>query len=162
MVARLADDGRLCVFASAATDLVVDVAAAVPPDGGLRSLVPARVADTRRGPDDATVDGVLEGIGRVEAGSVVKVRVAGRGGVAAGATGAMLNVAAIRPDTGAFFTVYPCDVAERPLAANLNVAAGEIVSNAVFAALSAEGDVCVFTTATTDLAVDVAGYVVDA
>lgn len=161
VVAKLDADGRLCVFTSAATDLVVDVAAAVPRNGGLQSVVPARLTETRTSSGEDTVDGEEQGIGRVAADSVTVVQVAGRGGAGDDAEGAMFNVAAIRPDTGGFFTVYPCDADERPLAANLNFSTGQIVSNAVFADLSADGTVCVYSTTGTDLTVDLVAHVVD-
>lgn len=160
VTAKVAADGTICVYTSAATDLVVDVAAYVPADGGLFSIVPARLLETRSGTGNVTVDGKQEGEGRIAADAVVTLDAAGRGGVDSDASGVMLNVAYIGPTAGGFMTAYPCDQ-DRPTAANLNFGAGDVGSNAVFVKLSATGSVCIYSTSASDLAVDVVGYTVD-
>jgi hypothetical protein len=70
----------------------------------------------------------------------------------------MLNVTAVRPDVAGYMTVFPCG-ATRPLASNLNFVAGDVVPNAILAKLGPAGKVCIYTSATTDLVVDVNGYV---
>lgn len=55
-----------------------------------------------------------------------------------------------------YVTVYPCDT-PRPLASNLNDAAGDITANSVVARLSATGSVSLFTLAVADLIVDAGG-----
>ncbi len=77
-----------------------------------------------------------------------------------GATGAMVNAAAVRPERGGFMTVYPCDQ-QRPNAANLNFGAGAVVSNAVFVKLDPNGRLCIFTSAASNATIDVVGYTVD-
>lgn len=156
-LAKIGDDGTVCLFSSSETDLVVDVSAFVPQRGGLIPTVPARFVDTR--PDSETVDGTHQATGPVAADSEPRYTIRGRDQVPENATGVMLNVAAIRPDTGGFITLHPCE--ERPLAANVNFAAGTVVSNAVFVKLADNGQVCVFSSARTDLTIDVVGYVVD-
>ena len=54
--------------------------------------------------------------------------------------------------------MFPCGTAV-PEASNLNYAAGQTIPNAVFAKLGADGRVCIYTYAATDLIVDVNGYV---
>jgi hypothetical protein len=68
-----------------------------------------------------------------------------------------LNVTVVSPDSAGFVTVYPCDVA-RPLASNVNYTAGQIVPNGVIAPVSANGEVCIFSQADTDVVVDLAGW----
>ena len=53
-------------------------------------------------------------------------------------------------------TVYPCDQ-PRPEASNLNFGAGDEVANHVTAKVSATGTVCIYTSASTDLVIDVEG-----
>lgn len=158
VVAKVSTAGTICVFSSAETDLLVDVAAYVPDGGGLLSVVPARLLETRS--TGMTVDGVSQSRSPVAEGSTTKLTVKERGGVAADASGAVLNVTAIRPEDGGFITAYPCDE-ERPNASNVNFGASSVVSNAVVVKLSAVGTVCLYSTAQTDLAVDVVGYTVD-
>jgi hypothetical protein len=155
VLAKLSARGTICVFSSAATDLIIDVAGYVPESGGLVALVPARLLETR--PGFTTIDGNGQTGTRANANSFTTLRVAGRGGVDDDATGAVLNVVAASPDTGGFLTVYPCDE-DRPNASNVNLVAGADVSNAVVVKLSASGTVCVFSFARTDLVVDVVGY----
>lgn len=138
-------DGRVCVYSMSPAHVVVDVNGAFSPSVGAGHLVPiepARLVDTR------------EIGGRVAAGQVLTVTVAGRHGVPGDATAAVLNVAVDDPSTAGYVTVYPCGEAV-PFAANLNFAAGRTVSNAVVADIGAGGAVCVFTTASTDIVVDV-------
>lgn len=156
-LAKIGDDGAICLYSRAQTHVIVDVSAFVPDSGGLISTVPARFVDTR--PDSETIDATNQSAGVLSAERETRFRMAGRDQVPDRASGVMLNVAVIRPDTGGFVTLYPCG--DRPLAANLNFAADAVVSNAVFVKLAGNGDVCVFSSTSTDLTIDVVGYVVD-
>jgi hypothetical protein len=128
------------------------------PPSALESVVPARLMETRSGPDAQTVDGLARQLGRRPAGSTYELRVAGRGAVPLDAAAAMLNVTAVLPSTAGFVTVYPCG-RPRPLASNLNFGPGDVVPNAVLVKLGTSGKVCLYTSATSDLVVDVNGYV---
>ena len=88
--------------------------------------------------------------------STVPVQVAGRGGVAAGATAAYLNVTVTHPAGSGYLTVFPC-TSSVPTASTLNFTAGRTIANAALTALDASGRVCVRTTTTTDLVIDVGG-----
>jgi hypothetical protein len=66
-------------------------------------------------------------------------------------------VTVVSPDAAGFVTVYPCDV-ERPLASNVNFVAGQVVPNGVIAPVSANGEVCIYSLAPTDVVVDLAGW----
>jgi hypothetical protein len=73
-------------------------------------------------------------------------------------TGAVsLNVTVVRPDTAGHVTVFPCGVAE-PNTSTVNFAAGEVIANAVLTETGVGGKVCVASSSTTDLAVDVNGW----
>jgi hypothetical protein len=79
------------------------------------------------------------------------------GDVPEGATAVVMNVTATQPLSAGFVTVYPCD-AERPVASNVNYVAGQTVPNLVTVALSANGQVCFYSNATSHLIADLAGY----
>ncbi|NNE12270.1 MAG: tandem-95 repeat protein, partial [Ilumatobacter sp.] len=130
--------------------------AATPPDANpaLTSLTPQRFADTR--PGEQTIDSLFEGDGRRAPGSTYEVQIAGRGQVPPGATGAIINLAAVNPAGFGFFTVFPCGV--QPNASALNYTPGVTIANEVVAALSPSGSVCVFTLAESDVLIDVVGY----
>ncbi len=123
----------------------------------LTSVSPERFADTRSTGD--TIDGQFEGVGQRPADSEYKVKIAGRGSVPAGATGAVINVTAVRPFGTGFFTVHPC-AAPRPTASALNYTAGVNIANEIVADLSADGSVCVYTSAASHVLIDVVGYTV--
>jgi len=73
------------------------------------------------------------------------------------ATAASLNITVVNPEGEGYLTVWPCGVA-RPLASNLNFTAGAVVPNGVLASLGADGSVCLFSSAPTDVLVDVSGW----
>jgi hypothetical protein len=91
------------------------------------------------------------------AGTVYELQVAGRGGVPADASAAVLNVTANDAASAGFATVWPCG-SGRPNASSLNFAEGATIPNAVITKLGAGGKVCFFTSATTHLIVDVNGF----
>jgi hypothetical protein len=126
--------------------------------GGLDTIDPARLLETRSGPGAETIDGQFQGAGQRPAESITKVKIAGRGGVPADATTAMLNLVAVRPTGPGYLTIYPC-TDDVPLAATLNYQPGSVVANAVYAKLNTTGEVCIFTKAATDIVIDVNGYV---
>lgn len=156
VVAEIGAAGTVCVYSLAEVDAVADLAGWVPDTGSLNAIGPARLAETR--PGEITVDGNSEGIGRVAAGSITKVQVAGRADVPADAQSAMLNVTAIQPGAPGFLQVYPCDPV-RPQTSNVNYLAGQFIANLVFAELDANGDICIFSLAETDFVVDLAAFV---
>ncbi|KOX18576.1 hypothetical protein ADK67_35755 [Saccharothrix sp. NRRL B-16348] len=150
-VVPLSPSGQVGLHTTTTADLIADVAgyfvtSSSATAGRLAPLTPARLADTRTGP-------------RPAAGSTITVRAAGVGGVPpAGAVGVVLNVTATEVAGPGHVTVWPADRA-RPTASNLNTTrAGQTIPNAVWAPLSADGAVKLFTSAPAHLVVDVAGW----
>ncbi len=147
--ARLDNLGRTCLFTTVPLDLIADTAGFFATTGALyTALVPARILDTR------SEVGIAKA--KIEAGQTVSVQVAGFGGVGLGASAAMLNVTVTNPETGGYLTIYPCN-AQRPDASNLNFDAGVTIPNLAVAALDRSGRTCVYSTAKTDLVIDVSG-----
>ena len=153
---RLSAAGTLCLFTSAPTHLVADIAAwySVSSAQGYHELAPQRILDTRE-PIGVPTAGKLPG------GQTLILQVADRSGVpTGGALAVTMNVTVTEPDAAGFVTIYPCD-ADRPEASNLNFTAGETVPNLATVKLSAAGTVCLFAQRTTHLVADVAGYFTD-
>jgi hypothetical protein len=94
---------------------------------------------------------------RLAAGGIVEMPIAGKTGVPGNATAAVLNVTAVGPGDSGYLTVWPCD-ATRPNTSSLNYTAGEDTPNLVVSKLSATGTVCVFSSAATDIIIDLNGY----
>jgi hypothetical protein len=144
-ISRLGN-GRVCVFTSAATGLIVDVTGFLPASSDIVVQTPARFYDTRNvgGPAGA--------------GSVTEIQIAARGGAPANLSGAILNVTALDATAPGYLTVFPCGT-PIPDASNVNYTTGQTVPNAVISRVGSNGAVCVFTSATSGLIVDVAGFI---
>jgi hypothetical protein len=156
-IARLSDDGKVCLYTfGAATHLVVDVNGYFPFGARFASFNPGRLLDTRA--DHDTIDGV-EQDGATAAGGEIVLQVAGRHNVPDSAVAAILNVTALSAGGPGFATLYPCDE-QRPTSSNVNFGADEgAVANMVVSKLSGDGTVCLFTGVSgADLIVDVSGY----
>jgi Domain of unknown function (DUF4331) len=110
------------------------------------SIEPTRLLDTRNGAKPA-------------AGNVVQVQVTGVAGslIPTDAKTAYLNVTAVNTVDDGFVTVFPCGSAQ-PDASSFNPIAGQATQNLVAAGVGVGGKVCVFTSGSTDLIVDLQGY----
>jgi hypothetical protein len=139
--------GKVCVYTSTATHLIVDVNGAFSPGQGTGLLVagvaPLRLWDSR----DAA---------KPAAASVRELVVRGVGDAPVDATAVVLNVTVDRPDASGFVTVFPCG-GLLPLASNVNFVAGQTVANAVTVAVGVGGRACVYTSTATHLVVDLSG-----
>ena len=150
VISRIGAGGKVCLKASANTNLIVDVAGYFPAGSDYEpSAAPTRILDTRNG------TGAAQGL--VAAGGTVRLQVGGRGGVPVDAEAAVLNLTAASTQEYGFVTAHPCDQ-PLPVASNLNFVAGQDVPNLVIARLAADGSVCLFTFGSTHLIADVAGY----
>jgi hypothetical protein len=155
VIAKLSPRGTACLYTHATTQLVVDVSGAFTDLRVYRPLTPARLMETR--PGLTTIDTQYNGIGARAAGQITELQVAGRGGVPVGAASAVLNVTVTEPTAVGFITVFPC-IGLLPTTSNLNYVAGQTIPNAVVAALSPTGTVCLYTHTATQLVVDTSGY----
>lgn len=148
VVVRPGSNGRICIFVSAATHLIVDYSGSI--DSGFEGQVPNRILDTRPGDERVGYTGSRPGEG-----STTRLSLSRAGGVA-GASAVVLNVAVTDPVSDGFVTVWPC-AEERPVASNLNFARGQTVANLVMLS-PGTGEVCIFTQRSTDLVVDLLGW----
>ncbi len=114
----------------------------------LTAIAPQRLVDTRLG---------IGGQTRQPAEGIVRVPIAGRAGIPTDARAVVANITIVGPDAPGYATVYPC-TAQVPDVSVLNHATGQTVANSAIATLSAQGDVCVYTYAATDILVDVTGW----
>jgi len=155
VIAKIGTNGKVCLFVSASTHLVVDVNGAFPPSASYQSQNPARVLETRSGLP--TVDGQQQGVGLRAGGSVTTVQITGRASVPSDATAVALNVTVTEAQGPGFVTVFPCGSAI-PTASNINYSAGSTLANLVVSKIGDGGAVCIFTNQGTHLVVDVNGY----
>lgn len=156
----LGADGAFRIFASSTTDVVIDVSGyyAPPGAGGLYFHPlpsPVRLLETRVGQPgcDAPAAPIGGGTIRTQQG-----RVTCNGVTIPGAAQALVgNAAVVLPSSAGYITLFPGDAAQ-PLAANGNYVGGDIVNTPFNVGLAANGTFRIFTTATTDMIVDVLGY----
>ncbi|HEV2758095.1 MAG TPA: fibronectin type III domain-containing protein, partial [Acidimicrobiales bacterium] len=166
--------GKVSLYQSGrAAHLVADVAGWFGVDGdtgGARyhPVAPARLLDTRIPVLMISPPGIMPPHppfpphypNVVQPGAVVDLQIAGGGGVPpAGASAVVLNVTAVDPLTVGFVTVWPTGQV-RPLASNLNFAAGRTVPNLVVAKLGVDGKVSLYNGSggTVHLVADIAGW----
>ena len=120
----------------------------------LASINPKRVLETRTD----QVGGQTGYTGaKPAAGAVVKLQIGGVAGVPTGTKSVLLNVTSVNTAADGFVTVYACDVA-RPTVSSFNPTATSATQNLVVAPLAADGSVCLFTSQSTDLVADLAGF----
>jgi hypothetical protein len=114
-------------------------------------LAPARILDTRSGNGAPT--------GKLAPNGTLSLQVTGRGGVpATGVTSVVLNVTVTEASAVSFLTAWPAG-APRPLASNLNYAAGDTVPNLVVVRVGTDGKVNLFNYAgSAHVIADVAGW----
>lgn len=121
-------------------------------------LAPDRRVDTRSG-----VGGFTE---KVTPSTPISIPMAGTAAtlpdgsaitVPADVAAVALNVAVVRGTSQGFVTLWPCGT-DMPLAANVNFASGAVVSNGVVAPVGADGSVCLHSSATADIVVDLNGF----
>ena len=137
------------VDSAAVTGTIAPAPVAQPsaPATGLAPLAPARIVDTR----------LSIGAARLPAGAVTRVQVTGQGGVPADAKAVLTNVTVTGPTGSGFLTMWNCS-ANQPEVSTLNFSANETVANAATIPLDSSGQLCAFSSVSTDLIIDVGGY----
>lgn len=147
VVVKVGDGGKVCLYTRSATDLVVDLEAAVTPAATdwFTALVPGRLADTR-----------LTGGTKVAAGEVRAWTVVGDEAAPAGTSAVSLKVTVTEPERAGFVTVYPCG-STMPWVSTIDFRAGETISGHTTVAADDDGRVCVYSSAATHVVIDVEG-----
>ena len=157
---RLGTDGSFKIYASATTDVVVDVSGyfAPPGAGGLYFHplpTPIRLLETRAGETGCDTPGAqLDGgstrtqQGRVTCSSVT---------IPVAAQALVGNATVVNPTAQGFITLFPGDAAQ-PMVANGNYMASSVVNTPFTVGLGADGAFKIYTAQTTDLVIDVLGY----
>lgn len=147
-IVGLAANGSLCVFASVATHLIVDVTGVFAGSEGLpfASSVGARLVDSRNGTGGWTTPFV--------AGETRVVDTSDR--FLPGSRSVVVNVLATRATAPGFLTVFPCG--STPSTSSVNFGPGRDVANLVAMSVGLiDGRICVFASAPTDVVIDLFG-----
>ena len=138
-------DGDICVIPSTTTHLIVDRFASFPADAPIDLVPPERVRDTRS-------DGSVRSPGRVVRFAVDDTSLP----TGTPVTGVFMNVTIVEAGAAGFATAYPC-ADGRPEASNVNFVAGQTVANFAVVRPDANGEICVYSDAASDILIDVMG-----
>jgi hypothetical protein len=143
--------GDVCFFLSRPMHLAVDLAGWYGPSASteFRAVTPFRLADTRSG--NGWMGSFARNAGR-------RIDVAGVGGLpVTGVRAVVAQFTAVDAPTAGFVTVHPC-LGRAPQLSMLRYPAAANMAAMVNTTLSADGDWCVVTNASTHLVVDVTGW----
>ena len=122
-----------------------------PSAGRFIAVVPSRFLDSRSGLGTTQHT--------ISAWETVTVQMNGTGFpiVPVATRSVVVNFTVTEAAAAGYLTVYPCD-AGRPTASNLNFVAGQTVANLVTVGLSAQGTICAYASARTELVADLFGF----
>ncbi len=142
----IGSSGRVSLYATASTDVVVDVVGWVPVGSDVTVLRPSRVLDTRSS-------------GIVSAGRSVRVPVAGAPGVPdAGVSAALVSLTTVGSQGSGALIAYPTGQT-RPGAGTTHFMKGQVVTTLAIVPVGADGSISVYSSAESHVVVDVHGYV---
>jgi len=155
-----ANDGAFKIFVQNTTHVVVDVTGyyAPPGQGGLffhPLPKPIRLLETRQGFTGCFAPGkpIPAGADTPQPARVICDGVT----IPFEALAIVGNATTVGPQGAGFLTLFPAD-ADRPLVASSNFGANQVVNGPFTVGLSPKGEFDIFSSATTDLVVDVLGY----
>ena len=151
----VSDAGTICLYTLASAELIVDLNGYVPSTSAITNTMPERLLETREEFGQKGYSGVKPAAGRIITLDVTQV---GQNQVANGAKAVFVNVTAVNPDADGFVTVWNCD-GPVPTVSALNYNPGAVIPNLVVAPVNANGTICLYTLASTDLLVDLLGEI---
>lgn len=141
LAVSLLSERDVCVYSSAATDVVVDVLGGFSPGGDLfHPIAPTRWVDTRGG---AAV--VASDPGARTDGQEITVPIAGRGGVPAGADAVLINLTTAGSVGSTAVAAYPGPCGGPPGTSTVNVSTGRDGASGAIVRLGDEGSLCLST-----------------
>jgi hypothetical protein len=159
VIAPLSANGSVCVFSSAATDVLADINGWFAAGHGFTPIGPVRAFDTRAGQSPQALRSVPKA--QLDSEHVIAIRLVDLVGYvpADGVGSVSMNVTVTNPTGAGFVTVDSCGV--RQFVSNVNFVSGETVATAVVSNVSAGGMVCFYSSVPTDLVVDLNGWFSD-
>ena len=148
-------DHRVCVSIVGTAHVIVDRQAVLDAADGLHAIDPFRRVDTRTGLGNVAAQ-------PISTGGELRIPITGIQGIPAtgvSAISANLTVTdTIAPAYGGYASVRPCDQPHTDVS-NINFATGQTVANAMFAALSRSGDLCITVHGTAHIIIDINGWI---
>ena len=154
VAAKLSASGTVCIYTETATHLIADIQGYHPGSAQYVPTQPVRLLDTRLGSQVGFTGA------KPSAATSVPVKVIGTGtpAVPTDAKSVVVSVTSTGSNAAGWVTVYPCGEAV-PNASNVNLVPGIARASLVTAKIGANGSVCLFVSQSTDVIVDLAGFV---
>ncbi len=154
VAAKLSATGTVCLYTNIATHLIADVQGYHPSTAKYVPTQPVRLLETRQGAQ------IGYSGAKPAAGAIIPVKVTGTGSpaVSADAKSVVISVTATDSAAAGWVTVFPCGEPV-PNASNVNFVPGLTRANLVTAKIGTNGSVCLFVQASTEVLVDLAGFV---
>ncbi len=144
-IVQLGTGGKICLYTSQTVDMLVDISGWFPANSDYTGRAPARLLDTRT-------------TGTASSGTTLELAVAGQAGVPSNAEAAVINLTAINGAEAGYVTAYPCGE-PRPTASTINYQPGiGARANAAIVQLGTGGKICLYTSQTVDILVDISGW----
>jgi|GEM_PF-109454 len=147
------EDGKVCLFTSSSTDIIVDVSAFHPSTAAYQPIVPERILETRASEGQIGYTGAQP---TDEQETVVQVTGVGDANLPIGTKSVLVNITSDRTVEGGWVQAYSCD-AEPAVASNVNTTVGQVRSNLASVEVAADGTICLLNQRATDLVVDLVG-----
>lgn len=143
-IVTVGDDGSICVYTLARTNIVIDVTGYFGQDASYTAIAPTRAYDTRSGSVPMS-------------GSTRCIQVAGKFGIPKSASAVAVNLTAVAPIGPGYLRARPAGQTGIGIS-SLNYGAGEVRANNAVVQPGAYGRVCIYTTTNSDYVLDVVGY----
>ncbi|MEZ5216257.1 MAG: DUF4331 domain-containing protein [Ilumatobacteraceae bacterium] len=152
---KLSAAGTVCLYTSTSTHLIADIQGYAPASSSYVPTAPVRILETREGAGQIGYSGATPA-----GGTTITLPVLGKGtpAVPADAQAVLLSVTSTNSSSTGYITMHPCGTSV-PTASNLNVVPGLDRANLVPAKIGADGTVCLYLSTSTDVIVDLVGYV---
>ena len=147
-------DGKVDIFTQSGTHVLADVLGWFPVEGGVQTLVPTRILETRSSIGQIGYTG-----GKPTAGQTTSLAISvGGAPVAPDMAVAIINLTVTEADAPGFLTVWPSG-APKPFVSQLNVSrSGQTIQNLVLAPVGADGRINIFTMSGGHLIADLVGW----
>lgn len=145
-ISKVGSDGKLNVYTSANSHVIVDVVGYVPTGKNFTSLPPARVLDSRISSLTAPAAGVI----------TLSLSDLAGAGVQATAKAVSLNLTVVGASNAGYFTVFPEGII--PTSSVLNYLPNEARANSAIAKIGSDGKIRIYHSSPSHVIVDVNGW----
>ncbi|MEJ7801084.1 MAG: DUF4331 domain-containing protein, partial [Ilumatobacter sp.] len=149
----ISGSGEICLYTLRSSHLIADIGGYLPSTSTITTVTPERLLETREEFGQVGYTGT-----QPKAGQTITLNVTGNAGVPADAKAVFVNVTSVDSIAPGFVTVWDCE-GTRPTTSALNYEPGVVIPNFVAAPIGADGAICLYTSAGTDLLVDLMGVV---